>query len=206
MASEQQAVFVSTQALWAGDPATADKELRKLIARKDYRRDRVEFEGPAEFLKNVAGYRQWQITAAKGRRTRFATANKLRIAEVEPLIIESRMLRGVISQLSPREVELRAYLKESDTSNVSVLRYNAHLRARAGDKTEAESKTAVWDEPGPIFIRVVVTSLCQVEARALWTGDQPSAPLEVRQRFQSLLDALGKEPPIRDRERTRRRE
>ncbi len=140
------------------------------------------------------------------RLTRFAKAEKLSNQELQPVIVGTADLRGVVTMVDSTEYLLRAYILRPDKNTSDRIYENAaRLMASAAKRqgrnvtTGTMARTAAWVEPGPVFLRVVVSSLGQIEAKALWTADTTLSSLQpITDRFQQLLLDLSK-PNARNR-------
>jgi hypothetical protein len=198
MASKEEDFAIASYALWAGDVTRAEEILSRIESRKDYRREKDHIEGAKGFIQHTAGLRQWQISYRRSRLTRVAKADKLANKELPPVTVETANLRGVVTMVDSSEYLLRAYIlrPEKETSdriygNAVRLKASAAKKQRRKITGDTMARTVVWIEPGNVFLRVVMSSLGQVEAKAIWTADRALSSLKpITDRFQQLLNDL----------------
>jgi hypothetical protein len=206
MAAETDQFVIATFALWAGDFAYFERLVNEFSPPHHTPQIGDDVETPTDFIRATGARRLRQLWQKRGEFKRLT--ENLEITD-RAEVIESEHLRGTIWRIEEREFLMQAYLK--DLSWAESLFNLARLNARSPDSQkeirspnlhpELEWKTAddeayhspgsSWIVIGNPFIRVQLTEMGLVDARALWVERLlPMQAAEVIRPFSNVLASL----------------
>ena len=212
--SAREAYLIGQFAFWAGDYSFAQQQYAA-ASRKDATAQRIvqdsihddllaeKIEHPDDLLAFVAARRLARI---EERKSDIEIASREFLGEsqtlqIQPLILESTMLRGAVWQINERDFSMKAYVKALKSGKRVLTNAKAAVRQRAGTRLSPAPEPAdeqihstdlfKWEEAGEIFLSVSVSGLMFIEVSAFW--GMPNLPLSfepARERLQSVLDEL----------------